>query len=225
MGRDHLGQFQMGSDLAFARGVLLLEDCEGTFNWIASGTGGDDVHAFATAAAFMGGHGMQLKTRTTGTSPNDILTASKNFSFPESGLLVARCRLAMVQQAAIKYVGFRVGFCAGAEVYQARLKHTPATPKVEYQEAGGADVPVAGMGFVTLDGAFCTLELVVDCLANKYVSLAWNGVRADLAGVALFDGGAASIRYAYVALDVVTVGAAPAEMYVDSVYVGEFLDL
>src|SRR4030067_2668965 len=90
MGIDHRQLLQLLPDLQYSRGIHLLEDCEGTFIWTPAGTGGDDVHAFATKAAFFGTNGMDLQTRTTTATDGDLLSVKRYIGASISGLMIAR---------------------------------------------------------------------------------------------------------------------------------------
>ena len=223
--RDHLGNFVVSGDLGFARGVLLLEDCEGTFTWVVSGTGGDDVHGFATAAAFMGLNVMQLKTRKSGAAANDYLTVSKPMGFSESGLCVLRARVAVPVLAVVGDLTVAVLARNGTRRWQGELVVDPNTPKVEYINSGGTWTAVAALAQTPVVFGFVTIELALDLTAMQYLEGAWNGVRASLAGVSMYDVAADTSRGLTVAISVRAAGAAAAEIYVDSVYVGEFMDL
>jgi len=225
MSRDHLGQFMMASNLAFARGVLLLEDSEGTFTWTPSGTGGDDVHAFATAAAFMGLNGIQLKTRTTSAAADDLLSVQKWCQFPESGLLVLRARIASPALAAVKAIYLTASVHDGALNAQGQMMWSPNTPRVAYQNLAGAAVPITEMAFTTENLAFITLELVLDLDAMNYIAIAWNGIRKLLPAIPMYAVGSSALREVILGVSVTSIAAAPAQAYVDTVYAGEFLDL
>lgn len=225
MSRDHLGQFMVSSSLGFARGILLLDDCEGTFTWVPTGTGGDDVHEFATVAAFMGLKGMRLKTRTTGAAANDNLTASKMVSYPESGLLVVRGRFASPDVSLCLGVGLSCLDDDGVTQYIPELYWIPGSAEVGYVSAASAYVPIAALATVFLDGQWYTWELVYDCLTHRYVSATFNGTRVSLANIGARTPGASSGRGVQVRVFVSAAGAAAAELYADSIYAGEFLDL
>jgi hypothetical protein len=223
--RDHLGNPLFSARPEIARGVLLLEDCEGAFTWTVTGTGGDDVHAFAAAAAFMGGFGVQLKTRTTDAAPADTLTIRKKFGFPESGLLVARFRLAAVTPADFAYIYVILDFSDGVTGHAACIMLDVAAGKTYYQAAGGGFIEIAALAAAFSAGAFYTVDLQADVLANNYISAMVNGTIADLSGIPLVDGGAVATRFARADITIATAAAAPCECYVDSVYVGEHLEL
>lgn len=224
MGRDHFPNIPIGAGMGFARGVMLLDDCEGTFSWYPYGTGGDDVHTYATAAAFTGTYGIQLKTRTTNAAADDVTAIQKFFGHPESGLLVARAKIATPSQAAIKSINFLLIHANGIRAYTAQLKFTPATPKIEYTDAAGNLVAIPTLARGQGDYQFITWELVIDCRTHQYLSAMVNGARADLTGINVWNTGAITEHYAGLALAVIAIGAAPAEIYVDNIYVGEYLE-
>jgi hypothetical protein len=224
MGQDHFPNLPVGDGMGFSRGVMLLDDCEGTFTYIVGGTGGDDVHEYLAAAAFTGTNGLHLKTRTTAAAAGDIVTIYKYHSIPESGLLVIRARLASPDLTKVKSIQLGSVINSGAETYQALLKHSPNTPKTEYQTTAAAFVAIATMALPTVASAFIDFELVIDCLAKQYISVTWNGIRAKLPGIPLWDVGAAVARYGCLILSVEAIGAAAAEIYADNLYIGEHLE-
>lgn len=225
MSRDHLGQFTVGSNLGFARGVQLLEDCEGTCNWSVSGTGGDDVHAFATVAAFMGLNGLRLKTRVTGAAENDYVMLSRAIGLGESGLIVFRGRLALPAVTGVKYVSIGVGIADGDRLYAGWMSWTQVGGAVLICGPAGAGVASGVQATGLVGREWVTWELVIDGRAMEYEEVAFNGSRARDVGVALWDSGADAHRWVGLDLMVWADANAPAEMYVDNMYVGEFLDL
>lgn len=225
MGRDHLGQFMMGSNLGFAKGVQLLEDCEGTCNWVVAGTGGDDVHAFATAAAFRGLNGMQIKTRTTDAAAADYVSVSRYMGWPESGLVVYRLRFALPDTTKVLAFAANLYLRNGVRVYQAGFKWLPNTPIAYYLGAAGAWVEMATVTWVALNLQWVIVEVVVDALSFEYRSVAANGVRVALDGVGLYDAAADTLRGCDCNVQVAAIGANAAEAYFDDVYVGEFLEV
>jgi hypothetical protein len=224
MGRDHFPNIPVGAGMGFARGVLLLDDCEGTFTWNVTGTGGDDVHAFATAAAFQGTYGMRLKTRTTATAAADNLTVTKIMGYPESGLLVTRLRFASPDWTTHDTFGLLLNVYNGVHNFQAALMYTPATPEWGYTDSTGAYVVLATLTGTIPNLAWVQAEIVLDLRTMTWLQVAANGTRVDLAGVAMRDVGADVNRDIYLAVQLLTVGAAAAEIYADNIYVGEYLE-
>lgn len=222
--RDHFGNLPIVAGMTFSRDVLLLDDCEGAFTWIPTGTGGDDVHEYLAAAAFAGSAGLHLKTRTTAAAENDILSVDKYLGYPESGLFVTRMRLASPDLSTVKAIYLTAVFEATALQKQAQLLIVPNTPLVQYQDVAGAGQEMTALAFAVRDKAWITLELAADLRTNTYLHVMYNGARVDLAGIPLYAAGAASYRGINLGLSVVTAGAAPAELYAANLYAGENLE-
>lgn len=223
--RDHLGNYQISSDLTFARGILLLDDCEGTFTWIVLGTGGDDVHAYATPAAFMGLNGLRMKTRVTAAAQNDYLDVHKFVGVPESGLLVYRTRLCFPNLTGQASVNMNVAFYNASREWRAMLSVVPATGAVSYYDSAGGMTAVAGLAGLLPAVGWATMELVLDLNTMEYVEAAWDGNRVSLAGIGMYDLGVSTDRAVYVGISIIASAAPPAEIYADNIYVGEHRDL
>ncbi len=222
--RDYFGNLPIVAGMGFMRGIMLLDDCEGTFTWTVAGTGGDDVHEYAAAAAFQGTYGLHLKTRTTGAAADDNVTVTKLCGYPESGLLIARTRLATPDYTKCKSLQFGLLANAGTNSYRAQIKYSPNTPKVEYADAAGALVEMPTLATLIPAGAFSIAEIAMDLTTMTYLHVRWNGTKVDLSGIPLWDAGAATGRYSYVGLIVVAIGANAAELYADNLYVAELLE-
>jgi len=223
--RDHLGQHLIGSDLGFARGVLLLDDCEGTFVWEFGGTGGDDVYDMHGDAAFRGSKGMRLITRATGPVVGDGISVRRSLSYPESGLMVWRLRLCMPDVSQVGNVAFNVGLANGVSRYGATFLWLVNVPLVMYfNDALGLSV-LPGIGAGAADGAWWQVEMVLDLRAMCYVRAVMNGVAVDMAGLGFGLVAVDTDRFLEVKVSYVTAVAAAVKLYLDEIYVGEFVDV
>jgi hypothetical protein len=223
--RDHLGNFMVSSNLQFARGILLLDDCEGTCTWQKSGTDANVAVTFETAAAFMGTTGLQLFSGDADPAADDIATAYKATGFPESGLVVCRARIASPDLTKVKQVWWGVSVIDGTTLYDATVRWVPNTPAFAYRDTAGDWQAIAALAYGTYALNWCLWELVVDVRAMAYRSVLFNGTRVDLAGIGLYDQGAVAKRELQIGVSVVCLGAAAATLYLDTVYAGEFLEV
>ncbi|HJX61856.1 MAG TPA: hypothetical protein VJ578_04735 [Dehalococcoidia bacterium] len=223
--RDHLGNPFHSGRPEFAAGVLLLDDCEGSMTWIVSGTGGDDVHAYAAAAAYTGATGLHLKTRTTASAVDDELTVQKLLDYPASGLLVARLRLAPVVLARDKAIYLSLRHDDGAQQYLAALKLCPATSKTYYLDAAGTYIELTDLDITYTASCFYVVGLAIDCLAHQYLYAQFTGRQADLAGLPLYNDAATAARSAQILLTITATAAGPAEAYFDNIYCGEHTEI
>lgn len=225
MGREFVPAGGLSDRAGFARGVLLLDDCEGTFVWEVAGSGGDDVHDFAGVAAFHGANGMRLISRTTAAAIGDGVIVSRMLGFPESGLLVYRLRMCLPDVSAVANVSFTVDIFDGVDNYAAVLLWLPNTPLAMYMDATGGFTPIAGLGAGAMDGAWFLFEMVLDVRAMAYERLAMNGVVIYMGGAGCAYQMPSALRGVEVRVGYLTSVAAAVPLYADNFYVGEFVDL
>jgi hypothetical protein len=225
MGREFIGRRCLSERMGFGRGVLFLENCEGTCNWIATGTGGNDWHGFTTTAAFRGKYGVRLKTRTTAPEADDWVQMARTVSYPESGLLVLRLRWSVLAKNQAKWVVVGLVADDGNRRYEAFLRLSTSASVVHYGNAAGGFTQIGEMSQTFVSLAWYAVELVIDCRAHQWIEVIFGGVRKSLAGVALYDAGATAGRGTTCLVRVTTREAGPAEVVVDDVYVGELLEV
>ena len=223
--RDHLGNPFFSGRPDFARGILLLDDCEGTFTYQVDATAGDYVAAYAVGAAWTGTKGLQLRTRTTGAAQFDYVTATKEFAPSASGLLVARLRVAMWTKARLLHFTVTLDYASGTRRYTARLRHEPNTPATTAPTTAGAHVTLAGGAVLIPDLAWVDVELVIDLRTQTYLSARFAGIDLPVAGLAMWDQAADTGWYCRVRVTTEAIGANCAEIIADNLYVGEYLEL
>jgi len=220
--RDFFGNIPIVAGMGFARGVMLLDDCEGTFTYIVSGTGGDDTHEYATAAAWQGAYGLHLKTRVTGSTNNDVVILQKLFDYPATGLLVARLRLAPMVVANCGALSLSLLIDDGAQQYNGTIALLVSTAAVKYLNSAGAYAAITALATTFTAAHWYTLELAINCKAAHYQHVRFNGLEADLSALALDNTAATAGRCAQLALTAQATAAGPAEMYADNILVTEF---
>lgn len=223
--RDHQRQFPLAGNLAFARGVLLLDDAAAEHPWIVAGTGGDQYFSRDTAAAFSGRAGLYLRTRSVAFAEDDYLTIVRTFSYPVSGLLVARARLRLPVADSPKTCHITLVAANGIRAYYGRLRLTPATPTVEYYDSGGTPTAVADLASSPASGGWTQIELALDAKTNNYLSAALNGKAASLAGLGLWNTGADTTYWGGLMIGITAPATGPAGLHVTDISVTEYLDL
>jgi len=223
--RDHLGNFMVSGNLQFARGILLLDDCEGTCNWVKAATDANATVTFETVAAFVGTKGLRLFSGDATPAEDDIVTGQRLISYPESGLLVARCLMCAPDWSKLKSVSLKASHDPGAgDQYFGQVKIV-AGDGAYYYDVAGDPVELTDIVIPSVNGQWFVMELGLNCVDHEYRHVAVNGVRVDLAGVGLYNAGASTGRASDVVAVATTVGAAAATLYVDCVYAGEFVDV
>lgn len=221
--RDHLGVFNVSSDLQFARGILLLDDFEGTLNWKILGSNANhsgDVHA---DAAFMDSQGLKLDTGATATADGDYVMAVKGIGWPSNDLLVMRFRVALEQIADCEMVSIFPEAKDGSDQMHARVDWHPGDGTVEYLDSAGSMQSLGTYGWTIDADTFVEMELVLDLATHQYISFALNGEETDMAGIAYQDVGDDTDRLLLMRIYVECTAAGNAVAYVDSFYAGQFL--
>lgn len=225
MGRDHLGQFNVSSALGFARGVLLLDDCEGVSQWYAEGTDATIAVTFDAAATFIGSKGLLVNSGNTDPGAGDYVVAKRMIELPESGLLVFRAKCRAPDWTKIGAVSFAVQFQIASVQYNATIRYTPSTPAGTYFDAAGNPIDVPAWAVTFNNTQWITFELVVDTNNHQYVSGTIGRNKVSLAGIGLYTPGAGTYEIAWLCLQHTNAGAAQSFMHYDNVYAGEFLDI
>lgn len=222
MSREHVGSFNIGDTLKFAKGILLLEDCEGTLVWNISGNAGDYAGTFETAAAFFATKGLELVTRVTNPAENDLASAQRYLPYPKSELVVLRALIGLPDVSKVKYVSLNFYAFDGAMQRRATLFWYPNVPKLERKNSAGGDSVISGYGQTVRDGIWTSMTVVLDLNAFEYLACELLGIHTSLEGLAMLEVGASTDRHLSFVATVCADGAAAATVYWDSLYCGEF---
>jgi len=225
MGRDFLGNFNVSSDMQFSRGILLLDDMEGTDLWTASGNAGDYDVSLDTAAAFFGTKGLNMKSRVTSPASGDYVKALRLIPFPGSDLCVIRFRVCLPDVSKLDKFRLLVQFFRSSRSRIAGLEYHPNDPDLKYQDSVAGWTVLSGYDQAVVDGEWFTMELALDLATAKYIHVELNGIRTDFTEPFFDNSDASGYRYCQFSFYAYTAGAAAVSAYVDAVYCGEFLDV
>jgi len=204
----------------FDQSTLLLEDCEGTYKWLNSGTGADYVGLFDASFCYFGTKGWKLRTRATTPAADDIVTAGRPLTFPMVRRLIVRGRVNFSDVSLVKALYCQLAVYDGVRGYPATLRFRPNTPDVCYLNSAGVYVAIPALAVVVGDLNWYMFEMAIDLVSLKYVYARFGGIEADLSGLAIQDAGAFAARSVQLTFDMTAIGAAQAEVGMDSVYVG-----
>lgn len=221
MSRDHLGQFMVGSNLGFAKGVLLLDDCEGACGWTVEGTDAGIAVTNDAAAAFIGAKGLKVTSGATDPAEGDYVAAKLNFNRPESGLMVFRGKMKIPDLAKVGEISLSAHYGDGVNAYYPSISFVPNGPTGSYRDSADSPVAVAAWALSFVGTTWITFELVIDVKAHKYVSATIGDKKIDLSGVSIYNAGAWAFDVVVLWLQHTTAGAAAALMYYDNLYAGE----
>ena len=225
MGQEFVGSFPVGSIMGFAKGVLLLDDCEGACNWSVEGTDAGVAATNDTAAAFMGAKGLKVTSGATDPAEGDYVAAKFGMNRPETGLLVFRGKMRIPDLTKVGEISLGVHYFRGGIQYTTSIDFRPNTPIGYYRDAANAQIEVAAWNQIFVATTWMAFELVIDTVIHKWISATLADVKMDLSAVSLYNAGAAAYDLVVLWLQHTTAGANAALMYYDNLYAGEFLQL
>ena len=202
--------------------VLLLEDCEGSNKWTAAGTGADYVNSFDASFCYFGTKGWKMRTRVTTPAANDYVSCARTLTYPTIRKLILRGRMCVSDVSLIKEWYGQVDVYNGIRDYRVSLKVTPNTPKVEYMNSAGAYVAMADLAYPPIDNDWFVFELALDLVALKYIHAAFGGTRVDLSAQSMYNVAADTGRVVVPSFYLLAIGAAQAEVGMDSIYLGAY---
>ncbi len=221
MAGDTVPGSPLGSGMVFAKGIILMEDFEGTWQWLESGTGGDDVHTNGQAGSYHGTKGMTLRTRAASAAEDDIVTITNNIVYPRGDFVLVRMKLGLPNLSTVKRVVVGLLWENGAQGYKSGIYWEPNVPAGGYHNSAGAYVAEAGFGHGCEDGQWTLLEFGVDLSLAQYIRANLGGVEFDMAGIDVENTAAETTRRLQVQVSVVAAGAAQASLWGDDLYIGE----
>lgn len=205
--------------------VVLFDDMEDLFKWVAGGTAGDRVVEKSTTVAYNGAASLHIKSRTTDAAENDSIEAER-YCYQRPG---KRYRLELLWKfaaaATAKRMEFNIGINNGTNFFGATLWYLVAEKK--WQMKVGTGDGTAGQVDVT-DGAqelaenqWHRLVMDFDESSQEFLAMVSDGLEADLSGNALYWATNAAAVKVLVEFRGVNAGAAPASYYFDDVLVME----
>ena len=225
MSRDHIGAFNVNSNLNFAKGIMLLDNCEGTCNWTKAGTGADPVLDYNSAAAFIGTNGMRIQTRSTSPAQYDVCSATKIIHLPVSGYMKFRAMCNFPDVSLVQQLSMMLYLYHLTDIWKAELRLTPNTPTMQYMNAAGGATAIADMALKVADGQWFELEVGVDVTEHEYVAAQFNGIEVALSKIGFYDADDTTFTGANLFLEIGSAGAAQATAYFDQIYCGEYPDI
>ena len=214
---EHQRAHASGPNWFLDRDVLFVDDCSGTFNWEVGGTGGDDVHTYATAAAYAGTHGIHLKTRTTGAAATDDVDILHPIEYPRGGLIEVQCMISPKKSAGQEYLDLAINALNPDNAYVPAIRVNWATSKLQYVDSLGAFIDISGALASGGISRWYRLGLIADVKQGKYIAAYYDGEQFDLSGIDAPDDGGDTRRDCDIQFRLEAHTSGPAEVYIDNI--------
>jgi len=225
MGSSRLTADQIGAQLQYKREVMFHDDFENTIPYTITGTGADFAAAIDTGAVYIGTKGMLMATKTTAPAADDYVSIAKKICFGLSGRVVIRVRIGIVTFAHIKNFQILISFCSGTTGYKGGIKYDASVPSVYYYNSAAGWTAVAGTAYSFEDDAWLTVELPIDMGKAKYLPITFAGHDFDFSTAYMNNEGAINKRQMTIEFIATAVGANKTFLRLDSLYVGELINI
>lgn len=219
-GRLELAPITVGVIAPVEATTLLSENFEGAFNWQISGAGADWVGERRAEAAFLGDYGLYLKTRTTGATEGDAVTAVRQIAYYGKRQVEFLLRFSPHNLDGAKYISFALTVFDEDGQWSAHIRRDSDAGVWQYKDSAGAYQTIPGLPTEIAEDSWYLLGLEVDGETHRYGKVRFLAETIDLAPAGLWRQFAVA-KDRRLALDVViTKGPIEIpELYVDDILV------
>jgi len=216
---------QIGAALQFKREVMFMDDFEQTIPYTITGTGADFAAAIETGSVYIGTKGMLMSTKLTTPAADDYVSLAKKICFGLSGRVVIRVRIGIVTIAHLKDFQVFISYCATTTGFKGGLKYDATVPDLKYYNSTGGWTGIAGTAYNFEDDAWITMEFQIDMGTARYLPVTFGGHLFDFAGPYMKNMGAVNKRQMTIEFIATAAGANKAYLRLDSLYVGELINI
>jgi len=232
----YLQEFSVAAKEINPQGIFFKPD--GTKMYVI-GTDGDSVDEYdlgtvdtadydltsEAGAAYFGSLGYKLVTKESSPAYADLVTMTRKVAFPETDLLVYRLFFCLEDVSETLAFWIRADFNDGSNAYAADLKWLPNNKQLQYLDENGDYQTISGYGQTGVDGSWINIEMVLSLTTHEYVSCTFNGIKTSLIGISFQNEGEVADIYHEFQIGQLANGANQSVVYVDSIYIGEFLNI
>jgi hypothetical protein len=207
--------------------TLLSDDLEATlFKWSKSATGnGDSVCERNTALAWEGLASLHIKSRTSGATAADQVSAYRLFPMAGSKMLkffVNAWRIESLTYVAYAY--FTIDWYDALNHYTASVRYDVVNQKWSYLNSTNTWSDILNPHKLAASSWF-TFELDLDFTVNKYLRMLVNDKPLQNINASFYSiADTSDLTQAKVTLQVTTQGANPAEAYYDKISLTEIAE-
>ncbi|MBA7618454.1 hypothetical protein ES703_25780 [subsurface metagenome] len=168
--------------------ALLYDDCDGTFNWVASGDGADWVAQYDTSVPYVGTNGLLLRTRATAPAANDNVSVVKRLWLPPNHLGRVQLVVRPVTHNQDLFIQVALLWFDGVHLHTAQIRIDTNARIIRYRNAAGTWTTIFTDALESAVGAWNHLDFYADFAHQLYGYLTFNHETVDLTGVRVLTG-------------------------------------
>lgn len=221
MGKEYTRQITTVGIIPVADQILILDDFSGLLKWTKGIGAGDDIFEIDPTFAYKGDQSLHMKTRTTGASSNDEISAERSIFMSKSKVLSFSIPFYLPALDTQKYVQFSFQWTDDTNAHSCLLQYYPATPDWRVNTASGVYTPIPGTDVDLYPSTWHLMILKANFAADKYISLQIDHLLFDLSTLPIYAFGSETDIRLLISLYLITSGAAPTEIYFGEVLVHE----
>jgi len=206
---------------SFNKSVIFQDNCNGTFNYIISGSGAGYNAEYSTAAALNKTNGIKLYTRAVGAQATDYVRIDKYVEALHRRALEYYIRFKIVDITLTESVRFGYSIYDGSRAYVCRIHIVSNTGQIGIYSTAGTPAILTGVDTKIITGQINTAILRVNAISKKYIDLTFNGVKYDLSSYTFADIGASTDNYAKITIVAYNSTTTQQFVYCDAVKVSD----
>lgn len=198
-------------------GSVFFEDFSNILRFTKVSTGGDEIFELDPTISMLGPQSLHMKTRTTGSAANDIISALILHHLTPTNFVTFTSIFQLPDVTRIKILRFTLKLIDGVNLIEGIITFTPATPKWEYDNVGGVPTLIANSGFSIRASCWHRFTLTVNFDTNLYISCYIDQIPLPIPNFPLHFAANGVLLSLSTSIDVQAIDANPAEIYIDSI--------
>lgn len=188
MGREYTRDFTSVGLIPIAGTILFHDNFQGLLKFTMGSGIGDYIFELDPNVAFIGNQSLNMKTRVTGATTTDGISASVLTHLGPSKLLTQIVRFRCPDFSKIATLDLAAMFYDETSLNLALIRFTPGTPIFAYIDNAGNPQNITGSGINLLADAWHTAILKVNFSSPEYRSFSIDHHHFSLSGIGMQAG-------------------------------------
>ncbi len=221
MSKEYIRPTVILGQLPIAGQIVLTENFENLLNWTKIDGEGDSIFELDPTIAKQGKQSLHLKTRTTGTDTGDIIGAQRLLHLLPAKVMSFLFSFLTPDYTKINDITLQFLWNDYVTVHTASFMFRPNTPDWRYYGSDDQFHDIPNLAIELYQDAWHLINLKINLAADLYISHQVDHLTADLTGVAVHTTTPSPASYLKTLIQFSTIGAAPAELYLDDILIHE----
>ncbi|MBA7538213.1 hypothetical protein ES705_30487 [subsurface metagenome] len=222
MSREYTRRVSILGNIPVLGPVTLFDEFDDPIKWTKGGPGGDFIFEHDPNYSFNGRQSLHMKTRTTDSTANDIITATRYVHIPPTSKILTAFLFSTPDRSKIDFLSLELTYDNGITAYISRLVFLPLTPTWQYNNSAGVNTNIPESTRPLKDSTWHRIAFATDFLNNKHIHALINRDLFDLSSLDLSTGAGLNEECLYISLNLKNIGANPSEIYIDTILSTEF---